>query len=96
MRDFLRLVGLSYSIVMLCISGLCFRKKGEFVKILRKKELATEEELEKLGFLRDDLDESYFTSNGGAMQKWWIPIIWASRIIQQEQLKGKYYLSISV
>lgn len=40
-----------------------------------------------MGFLREDLDENYFTANGGAMQKWWIPIIWASRIIQKEQLK---------
>jgi len=86
-RDFLRLAGLSYAIVMKCISNQCFGRKVKFVNFLRKKELATEEELEKLGFLREELDENYFTANGGAMQKWWIPIIWASRIIQKEQLK---------
>ena len=90
-RDFLRLAGLSYTIVMRCISNQCFGRKVKFVNFLRKKELATEEELEKLGFLREELDENYFTANGGAMQKWWIPIIWASRIIQKEQLKGKNY-----
>ena len=76
------------SIIKQTVFALFYR--DEFVNVLRKKELATEEELQKLGFLREDLDENYFTSNGGAMLKWWIPINWASRIIQKEQLKGKY------
>ena len=93
MRDLLRLSGLSYSIVMLSISS-CQEgamTNDEIIELLRQKELATEEELKKLGFLRDDLDDKYFTSTGGAMQKWYLPMMWASRIVQKEQIGGKYY-----
>ena len=33
-------------------------------------------------------DEKYFTPNGGAMMKWWIPLNRASRIVQEELLPG--------
>ena len=91
MRDLLRFCGLSYAIVMLSISK---RKKGgmtslEIVDYLSKKKLATSEELKKLGFLKDGLDENHFSPNGGAMQVWYIPIMWAARIVPKERVKGK-------
>jgi len=91
-RDLLRLCALSYSIVMLSISS-CQKDattKDEIIQILKDKKLASEEELKKLGFLKADLGEDYFTSTGGAMQVWYLPLIWASRIVQKEQLKDGY------
>ena len=34
--------------------------------------------------------KKFFTATGGAMLKWWLPLNWASRIVQKEQKKGMY------
>jgi len=90
-RDVLRFCGLSYSIVMLSISS---RQKGakttdQIIQLLLDKELATEEELKKLGFRQPNLKKDYFTSCGGAMQVWYLPIVWASLLVSKEQPPNK-------
>ena len=85
-KDILRLTALSYSMVMISISDL-FAKKDKGFEILKEFELIKGDEINDLVEPEVE-DEKYFTPNGGAMMRWWIPLNRASRIVQEEQLPG--------
>ena len=85
-KEILRLTALSYSMVMISISDL-FAKKDKGFEILKEFELIKGDEINDLVEPEVD-DEKYFTPNGGAMMKWWIPLNQASRIVQEELLPG--------
>ena len=97
MRELLRLSGLSYSIVLLSLSSCQEGAKTdrEKIKILLDTKLASKDELEILGFLLDNLEDEdnladdFFTLTGASMQKWYLPMMWASGIVQEEMGKGK-------
>ena len=92
-REILRLVALSYAIVMISISGCFANKPEEVIEYLKeKKGLLKDEEIKALGFTPDQLKEKkrIFSATGAAMLKWWLPLNWAARIVQVEQKKGKY------
>ena len=97
MRQLLRLSGLSYSIVLLSLSSCQEGAKTdrEKTKILLNTNLANKEELKILGFPLDNLEDGdnvtndFFTLTGGSMQKWYLPMMWASGIVQEEMGRGK-------
>merc|ERR1719245_3035513 len=72
--------------VMISICDL-FAKKDKGLEILKEFELISLDEINDL-VEPDEEDEKYFTPNGGAMMKWWIPLNRASRIVQEEMLPG--------
>ena len=85
-KEMLRLAALSYSMVMISISGR-YSKKNEGLKVLKDFELIKEDEINDL--VKPEVeDDMYFTPNGGAMMKWGIPLNRASRIVQEEQISG--------
>ena len=71
---------------MISIADL-FAKKDKGLEILKEFELIKVDEINDLVEPEVD-DEKYFTPNGGAMMKWWIPLNQASRIVQEEQVSG--------
>ena len=85
-KEILRLAALSYSMVMISISGK-YSKKKEGLEVLNDFELIKKDEINDLVEPEEE-DEKYFTPNGGAMMKWWIPLNRASRIVQEELLPG--------
>ena len=85
-KEILRLTALSYSMVMISICDL-FAKKDKGLEILKEFKLISLDEINDLVEPEVD-DETYFTPNGGAMMKWWIPLNRASRIVQEELLPG--------
>jgi len=97
MRELLRLSGLSYSIVLLSLSSCQEGAKTdrEKIKILLDTKLASKDELKILGFLLDNLEDEdnladdFFTLTGASMQKWYLPMMWASGMVQEEMGKGK-------
>ena len=85
-KEILRLAALSYSMVMISLSGK-YSKKKEGLEVLNDFELIKEDEINDLVKPQDE-DDMYFTTNGGAMMKWGIPLNRASRIVQKEQISG--------
>ena len=72
--------------VMISICDL-FAKKDKGLETLKEFALISIKEINDLVEHEVD-DEKYFTPNGGAMMKWWIPLNRASRIVQKELLPG--------
>ena len=72
--------------VMISLSGK-YSKKKEGLEVLNDFELIKEDEINDLVKPQDE-DDMYFTTNGGAMMKWGIPLNRASRIVQKEQISG--------
>ena len=91
-REILRLAALSYAIVMISISGRKADKPDEVIHYLTKeKGLLKDEEIKALGFTEDQFKEKkrIFSATGAAMLKWWLPLNWAARKVQEEQKSGK-------
>ena len=93
-HEILRLAALSYAMVMISLSGCFADKPGVVIEFLKKKGLLKDEEIKVLGFTDDQLKEKkrIFSATGAAMLKWWLPLNWAARIVQEEQKKGTYIL----
>ena len=92
MKELLRLCSLSYSIVLLSISNNDKKNSDltvaeDYIDYLIEKRLTNETELKRLGFCPHSRDKRFFTANGEAMKKWYLPIMWASHIVRQEQNK---------
>ena len=85
-KEILRLAALSYSMVMISLSGK-YSKKKEGLEVLNDFELIKKDEINDLVKPKDE-DDMYFTPKGGAMMKWGIPLNRASRIVQKEQISG--------
>jgi len=90
-HEILRLAALSYAMVMISLSG-CFADEPEKVIHYLKKEkgLLKDEEIKALGFTEDQFKEKkrIFSATGAAMLKWWLPLNWAARKVQEEQKSG--------
>ena len=91
-HEILRLAALSYAMVMISLNG-CFADKPEKVihYLTKEKGLLKDEEIKALGFTEDQFKEKkrIFSATGAAMLKWWLPLNWAARKVQEEQKSGK-------
>ena len=91
-HEILRLAALSYAMVMISLSGCFADEPEEVIKFLKEeKGLLKDKEIEALGFTKDQLKEKkrIFSATGAAMLKWWLPLNWAARKVQEEQKSGK-------